>query len=124
MRKPWDKNEKLNKNTENIKKNQRWVFLESESTTKLKNSIEIFNSRFVQTEEKSTSEKTEQLKLIRKAKGMKRNEESPWDWWNDIKRKWCVPTGVPEGQERGKETESLFKEWKLLKSGDIFGSLT
>ena len=51
MRKPWDKNEKLNKNTENIKKNQRWLFLESESTTKLKNSIEIFNRRFVQTEE-------------------------------------------------------------------------
>lgn len=63
------------------------MFLESKNTTEVKNSIEIFNSRFVQTEEKGTSENTEQLQLIRKAKRMKRNEESPLDWWNDIKRK-------------------------------------
>ena len=47
-------------------------FLEPENTTGLKNSIEIFNSRFVQTDEKSTSEETEQLKLIRRAKRMKK----------------------------------------------------
>lgn len=79
--------------------------MESENTTGLKNSIEIFNSRFVQTEEKSTSEKTEQLKLVREAKRMKRDEERPWDSWDDIKRRRCVRTGVPEGQkgERGQK---------------------
>lgn len=61
--------------------------MEPENTTGLKNSIEIFNSRFVQTEENSTTEKTERLKLIRGAKRMKRNEESPWGWWDDIRRK-------------------------------------
>ena len=47
-------------------------FLEPENTTGLKNSIEIFNSRFVQIDGRGTTEKTEQLKLIRGAKRMKK----------------------------------------------------
>ena len=41
---------------------------------------------------------------------MERNEEIPWDLWDSIKINNLCITGVPEGQEREKDVESLFEE--------------
>ena len=57
----------------------------------LKNTIESFNSRLVQVTIK------------------KRNEESPWDLWGDIKRNNVYITGVPE-EKNGKGDGRSLKE--------------
>ena len=41
---------------------------------------------------------------------MERNEEIPWDLWDSIKINNLCIIGVPEGQEREKDVESLFEE--------------
>ena len=44
---------------------------------------------------------------------MQKSKESLDDLWDTIKRANIKIIGVPEGEEREKQTESLFKEIKL-----------
>ena len=41
---------------------------------------------------------------------MKRNEDSLWDLWDNIKRTNICIIGVPEGEEREKGPEKIFEE--------------
>ena len=45
-----------------------------------------------------------------KEKRMKRNEDSPRDLWDNVKRNHIRITGVPEGEEREKGPEKIFEE--------------
>lgn len=61
--------------------------------------------------EERIREVTGHLKLSR---GLQRknnkSEESPRELWDNIKRTYLSIVGIPEGKEKKKGTESLFKE--------------
>ena len=46
----------------------------------------------------------------KREKRLKRNEESLRELWDNIKRRNIRIIGVPEGEEREKGTEKVFKE--------------
>ena len=46
----------------------------------------------------------------RKEKRLKTNEESLREFWDNVKRTNISIIGVPEGEEREKETEKIFQE--------------
>ena len=46
----------------------------------------------------------------RKEKRLKTNEESLRELWDNVKRTNIRIIGVPEGEEREKETEKIFQE--------------
>ena len=46
----------------------------------------------------------------KREKRLKTNEESLRELWDNVKRTNICIIGVPEGEERGKETEKIFQE--------------
>ena len=46
----------------------------------------------------------------KREKKLKRNEESLRELWDNVKRNNTRIIGVPEGEEREKETEKIFQE--------------
>ena len=48
--------------------------------------------------------------LLKKEKGMKRNEESLRELWDNIRQTDICIVGVPEGEEKEKGPEKIFKE--------------
>ena len=86
--------------------------------TEIKNSLEAANSRIQEAEER-ISEVEDRLAAImaaeqKREKRLKRNEESLRELW-DIKHTNIHIIGVPEGDEREKETEKIFQE-KIAKN--------
>ena len=84
------------------------------TTTELKNSLEAANSRILEAEER-ISEVGDRLVEItdaeqKREKRLKRNEESLRELWDNIKCTNIRIVGMPEGEEREKETEKIFQE--------------
>ena len=48
--------------------------------------------------------------MLFRSKGMKRNEDSLRDLWDNIKHNNISIIGVPEGEEREKGPEKIFEE--------------
>ena len=80
----------------------------------IKNSLEAANSRIKEAEER-ISEVEDGLVEIKGAeqkreKRLKTNEESLRELWDNVKCTSIRITGVPEEEEREKETEKIFEE--------------
>ena len=82
--------------------------------TDMKNTLEGINSRITEAEEQISDLEDRMVEFTaveeNKEKGMKRNEDSLRDLWDNIKRKNIRIIGVPEGEEREKGPEKIFEE--------------
>ena len=80
--------------------------------TEIKNSLEAANSR-IQEAEEWISEVEDRLEEImdaeqKREKRLKTTEESLRELWDNVKHTNIRIIGVPEGEEREKETEKIF----------------
>ena len=100
----------LNKELENIKNNE----IELKNTiTEMKSTLEGICSRL--NEEEWITELEDRVVEItmaeqKKAKKVKRNEDSLRDLWDNIKSDHIHIIGVPEGEERDKGPEKISEE--------------
>uniref|UniRef100_A0A8D1WUF3 LINE-1 retrotransposable element ORF1 protein n=1 Tax=Sus scrofa TaxID=9823 RepID=A0A8D1WUF3_PIG len=82
--------------------------------TEIKNSLKAANSRIQQAEERisGAEDRLEEITNVeqKREKRLKRNEESLRELWDNVKRTNIHITGVPEGEEKEKETEKIFQE--------------
>ena len=80
----------------------------------IKNSIEGINSRITEAEERISDLEDKIVKITtadqNKEKRKKRTEESLRDLWDNIKHTNIQIIGVPEEEEKKKETEKIFEE--------------
>ena len=82
--------------------------------TEIKNSLEAANSR-IQAAEEHMSEVEDSLVEItdaeqKRGKRLKTKEERLRELWDNVKHTNIHVTGMPEGEEREKETEKIFQE--------------
>ena len=103
--------ETLSKGIQDIKLKQEEM---QNTITEIKNSPEAANST-IQEAEEQISEVEDRLVEItdaekKREKRLKRNEESLRELWDNVKRTNIRIIGVPEGEEREKETEKIFQE--------------
>ena len=82
--------------------------------TEIKNSLEATNSRIQEAEER-ISEVDDRLVEVtdveqKREKRLKTNEERLRELWDNVKCTNIHIIGVPEGEEREKETEKIFQE--------------
>ena len=81
--------------------------------TEIRNSLEAANSRIQEAEER-ISEVENRLEITdaeqKREKKLKTNEESLRELWDNVKLTNIRIIGVPEGEERKKETENIFQE--------------
>ena len=82
--------------------------------TEIKNSLEAANSRIQEAEEWIREVEDRLVEIMdaeqKREKRLKRNEESLRELWDNIKHTNIHIIGVPEGEEREKETEKIFQE--------------
>ena len=82
--------------------------------TEMKNTLEGIDSRITEAEERIRDLEDRMVEFTtaeqNKQKRMKRNEGSLRDLWDNIKRNNILIIGVPEGEERDKESEKIFEE--------------
>ena len=82
--------------------------------TEIKNSLEATNSRIQEAEEQISKVEDRLVEIIdaehRREKRLKTNEESLRELWDNVKHTNICIIGVPEGEEREKETEKIFQE--------------
>ena len=82
--------------------------------TEMKTTLEGINSRITEAEERINDLEDRMVEFTaaeqNKEKRMKRNEDSLWDLWDNIKRNNIRLIGVPEGGEREKGPEKIFEE--------------
>ena len=103
--------ETLSKEIQDRKLKQEEV---QDTITEIKNSLKAANSR-IQEEEERISEVEDRLEEItdadqKREKRLKKNEESLRELWDNVKHTNICIIGVPEGEEREKETEKIFQE--------------
>ena len=103
--------ETLNKEIQDTKLKQEEM---QNTITEVTNSLEAANSR-IQEAEEQRSEMEDRLVEItdveqKREKTVKTNEESLRELWDNVKRTNICITGVPEGEEREKETEKILQE--------------
>lgn len=96
-----EKDEKFNKEI-NSKPSKKTTEKFKNVITELKNSIESFRSRVDYVKESATWE-IRQWKLHRGAK-RKKNENSLWELWINMKRKNICIMGIPEREEKKEGT--------------------
>ena len=82
--------------------------------TKTKNSLEAANRRIQEAEERISEVEDRLVEITdveqKREKRLKTNEESLRELWNNVKCTNIHSIGVPEGEEREKETERIFQE--------------
>ena len=82
--------------------------------TKIKNSLEATNSRIQEAEEQISKVEDRLVEITdaeqKREKRLKTNAESLRELWDNAKHTNICITGVPEGEEREKETEKIFQE--------------
>uniref|UniRef100_A0A8D1V591 L1 transposable element RRM domain-containing protein n=1 Tax=Sus scrofa TaxID=9823 RepID=A0A8D1V591_PIG len=82
--------------------------------TKIKNSLEATNSRIQEAEEQISKVEDRLVEIMdaeqKREKRLKTNEESLRELWDNVKRTNIRIIGVPEGEEREKETEKIIQE--------------
>ena len=81
--------------------------------SEMKNATEDVSSRLGKAEERFCELNDRSFEITQseenKGKRMKKSEESLCELWDTIKRNNLHITGIPEGEEREKQAESLFK---------------
>ena len=79
--------------------------------TEIKNALEGINSRITEAEERISDLEDRMVEFTaaehNKEKGMKRNEDSLRDLWDNIKHNNIHIIGVPEGEERDRTRENI-----------------
>ena len=85
------------------------------TVTEIKNSLEAANSRIQEAEEQISKMEDRLVEITdvehkREKKRLKGNEESLRELWDNVKHTNIHIIGVPEGEEREKETEQIFQE--------------
>ena len=79
--------------------------------TEIKNSLEAPNSRIQEAEERISEVEDRLVEITdaeqKRQKRLKTNEESLREFWDNVKRTNICITGVPEGEEREKETKNI-----------------
>ena len=103
--------ETLSKEIQDIKLKQE----ERQNTiTEIKNSLEAANSRIQEAEERISEVEDRLVEITdaeqKREKRLKTNEESLRELWDNVKCTNIHIIGVPEGEEREKETEKIFQE--------------
>ena len=82
--------------------------------TEIKNSLEAANSRIQKAEEQISKVEDRLVEIMdaeqKREKRLKTNEESLRELWDNMKRTNIRIIGVPEREEREKETENIFQE--------------
>ena len=82
--------------------------------TEMKNTLEGINSRITEAEEQISDPEDRMVEFTameqNKQKRMKRNEDSPRDLWDNIKRNNIHIIGVPEREVREKGPKKIFEE--------------
>ena len=82
--------------------------------TEIKNSLEAAKSRIQEAEEQISKVEDRLVEITdveqKREKRLKTNEESLRELWDNIKCTNTCIIGVPEGEEREKETEKIFQE--------------
>ena len=103
--------ELFNKHLEELKNKQTKM---NNTITEIKNTLEGINSRITEAEERVSDLEDRMMKFTateqNKEKRMKRSVDSLRDLWDNIKRTNIHIIGVPEGEEREKESEKIFEE--------------
>uniref|UniRef100_A0A8D1VVV9 L1 transposable element RRM domain-containing protein n=1 Tax=Sus scrofa TaxID=9823 RepID=A0A8D1VVV9_PIG len=103
--------ETLTKEMQDIKLKQEEM---QNTITEIKNSLEAANSRIQEAEERISEVEDRLVEITgveqKRAKRLKRNRESLRELWDNIKHTTIHIIGVPEGEEREKETEKIFQE--------------
>ena len=100
-----------NKHLEELKNKQTEM---NNTITEMKTTLEGINSRITEAEEQISDLEYRMVEFTateqNKEKRMKRNEDSLRDLWDNIKCNNIHIIGVPEGEEREKGPEKIFKE--------------
>ena len=103
--------EMFNEDLEELKNKQTEM---NNTITEMKNTLEGINSRITEAEERINDLEYRMVEFTateqNKEKRMKRNEDSLRDLWDNIKCNNIHIIGVPEGEEREKGPEKIFKE--------------
>ena len=108
-----DLEELKNKHLEELKNKQRWTIIE------MKNTLEGINSRIPEAEKQISDLEDRMVEFTateeNEEKRMKRNEDSLRDVWDNIKHNNIRIIGVPEGGERERTWENIWRiySWKL-----------
>ena len=96
-----DVEELKNKHLEELKNKQTEM---NDTITEMKTTLEGINSRITEAEKQISDLKDRMVEFTavqqNKEKGMKRNEDSLRDLWDNIKCNYIHILGVPEGEER------------------------
>ena len=81
--------------------------------TEIKNPLEVTNSRIRETEKQISKVENRLVEITdaeeKRENRLKTNEESLRELWDNIKHTDIHIIGVPEGEEREKRTEKIFK---------------
>ena len=103
--------ETFNKDLEELKRKQTMM---NNTINEIKNSLEGINSRITEAEERISDLEDKIVEITtaeqNKGKRMKRIEDSLRDLWDNIKHINIRIIGVPEEEEKKKETEKIFEE--------------
>ena len=103
--------ETLSKEIQDIKLKQEEM---QHSIAEIKDSLEAANSRIQEAEERISEVEDRLVDIMdaeqKRGKRLKTNEESLRELWDNVKRTNIHIIGVPEGEEREKETEKIFQE--------------
>ena len=86
----------------------------NKTITEMKNTLEGINSRITDAEEQISDLEDRMVEISaveeNKAKGMKRNDSSLRDLWDNIKCTNICIIGTPEEEEKDKGPEKIFQE--------------
>ena len=103
--------EKFNTDLEELKNEQTEM---NKTITKIKNTLERINSRITVAEKQMSGlgERMVEISAMEqnKEKRMKRNKDSPRDFWDNIKHNNIQIIRVPEEEEKEKGPEKIFEE--------------
>ena len=115
-----DLEELKNKHLEELKKKQTEM---SHIITEMKTTLEGINSRITEAEEQIRDLEDRMVEFTaveqNKEKGVKSNENSLRDLWDNIKCTHIHIIGVPEGEEREKGPEKIFEEIMVEKFPNV-----
>ena len=103
--------ETFNKDVEELKRSQAMM---KNTINEIKNILDGINSRITEAEERISDLEDKIVEITtaeqNKEKRMKGTEDSLRDLWDNIKRTNFRIIGVPEEEEKKKETEKIFEE--------------
>ena len=103
--------ERFNEDLEEIKKSQ---YIMNNAINEIKNTLEGTNSGITEAEERISEVEDRTVEINeadrKKAKRIKRNEDNLRDFWDKVKRLKIRIIGVPEEEDKKKDSEKILEE--------------